>query len=499
MYLHIVVFWTSLGMPKRVPVKSGSRGRVFDAGTSRRSLAKSGFPSQVSVSGLDSKSQCEFRYSVVLKRRVLASRKDESRGRRAVVPEGRLSVSLSIEKTRIPLPVGMVLWLVLDVSDGEKERDSFAALNSVVQQIVSRPRGKGREEHAVDTDRGDTVPDEGKIGEQWLQQNGSTLYVSLIGDGFNRKNDKVTLRSLDLLAAILEPVALHAPMLNVVPVVFDRKKDGNESSLVPVVLDLLDDQHRVENRGVETMDIVEGEGSVARKMVLYYPEDAGPLAKELVLKQSGIPSKVANAISLHRVPGIWLSKQKKGKSVQFMEECEKIGSRVVGSPAAEKQTKDTIALQFRNVAVGGTFDRLHAGHRLLLGATALVATENIFVGITSDKLLAKKKAPELLETYEQREAAALEYMRQVNPWVTLSSSPLTDPNIPPLCATVEDFDAIVVSEETVIGAEQINMTRKELGFHPLVIVVVGLLTSSPQFQDGSKLSSSELRMKESHS
>lgn len=35
-----------------------------------------------------------------------------------------------------------------------------------------------------------------------------------------------------------------------------------------------------------------------------------------------------------------------------------------------------------NVAVGGTFDRLHAGHRLLLAATALVATHNVYVGIT---------------------------------------------------------------------------------------------------------------------
>lgn len=39
-------------------------------------------------------------------------------------------------------------------------------------------------------------------------------------------------------------------------------------------------------------------------------------------------------------------------------------------------------LQFESVAVGGTFDRLHAGHRLLLAATALVATRTIYVGIT---------------------------------------------------------------------------------------------------------------------
>ena len=40
------------------------------------------------------------------------------------------------------------------------------------------------------------------------------------------------------------------------------------------------------------------------------------------------------------------------------------------------------ALRFERVAVGGTFDRLHAGHRLLLAATALVSRCDIFVGIT---------------------------------------------------------------------------------------------------------------------
>lgn len=48
----------------------------------------------------------------------------------------------------------------------------------------------------------------------------------------------------------------------------------------------------------------------------------------------------------------------------------------------QQQQQDQQQLQFANVAVGGTFDRLHAGHRLLLAATALVATHNVYIGVT---------------------------------------------------------------------------------------------------------------------
>ena len=48
----------------------------------------------------------------------------------------------------------------------------------------------------------------------------------------------------------------------------------------------------------------------------------------------------------------------------------------------------------------------------------------------------------------------------------------------------------MVSEETVQGAEEINHVRRSLGFKPLVIVVVGLLTGAAQ---GAKLSSTDLR------
>jgi lipid II:glycine glycyltransferase (peptidoglycan interpeptide bridge formation enzyme) len=48
----------------------------------------------------------------------------------------------------------------------------------------------------------------------------------------------------------------------------------------------------------------------------------------------------------------------------------------------EQEQQQQQQLLFDFVAVGGTFDRLHAGHRLLLAATALVCKKQVYVGIT---------------------------------------------------------------------------------------------------------------------
>ena len=63
-----------------------------------------------------------------------------------------------------------------------------------------------------------------------------------------------------------------------------------------------------------------------------------------------------------------------------------------------------------------------------------------------------------------------------------------------MAATDPDFDAIVVSEETVLGAEAINVVRAQRGFRPLTVVVVGLIYSSGEA--AVKLSSTDLRLQE---
>ena len=44
-------------------------------------------------------------------------------------------------------------------------------------------------------------------------------------------------------------------------------------------------------------------------------------------------------------------------------------------------------LSYEHVAVGGTFDRLHAGHRMLLAAAALVSCRHVYIGVTGGSLI----------------------------------------------------------------------------------------------------------------
>ena len=66
---------------------------------------------------------------------------------------------------------------------------------------------------------------------------------------------------------------------------------------------------------------------------------------------------------------------------------------------------------------------------------------------------------------------------------------------PTMAATMKDMNAIVVSKETIKGAEEINQWRIDHGFEPLAVVVVDLVGDKGS-SNAAKLSSTALREQE---
>uniref|UniRef100_A0A0E0DS38 pantetheine-phosphate adenylyltransferase n=1 Tax=Oryza meridionalis TaxID=40149 RepID=A0A0E0DS38_9ORYZ len=162
------------------------------------------------------------------------------------------------------------------------------------------------------------------------------------------------------------------------------------------------------------------------------------------------------------------------------------GDTFAGAPPPPSQEED--APTYGSVVLGGTFDRLHDGHRRLLKASADLAKDRIVVGVCTGPMLAKKEYAELIEPVEKRMKAVEDYIKSVKPELVVQVEPIEDPYGPSI---IDDkLDAIIVSKETLNGGFAVNRKREDRGLPLLKIEVVDLLSGGAE---GEKLSSSALR------
>lgn len=90
----------------------------------------------------------------------------------------------------------------------------------------------------------------------------------------------------------------------------------------------------------------------------------------------------------------------------------------------QQQTTSHHVTSVSTTALGGTFDHLHIGHKILLTLSAWITTNRLIVGISDKVLLKNKKYPELLESLQQRTLAVKSFLQLIKPTLQLDLPPL---------------------------------------------------------------------------
>ncbi|KAI9348273.1 hypothetical protein DFJ73DRAFT_835450 [Zopfochytrium polystomum] len=158
----------------------------------------------------------------------------------------------------------------------------------------------------------------------------------------------------------------------------------------------------------------------------------------------------------------------------------------------------TLGRFYDTVALGGTFDHLHSGHKILLTVAAWLAGRRIICGVVDfvdPSRLQRKAHHQYMEPIAARLAAAADFLRTVRADLVLDVVPIVDDFGP----TRDDpnIQAIVGSGETEKGCFAVNKLRKENGLNELDIYVVDVIAANSRVtatQDmGLKISSSGIR------
>ncbi|KAA1469552.1 Nucleotidylyl transferase [Dentipellis sp. KUC8613] len=140
---------------------------------------------------------------------------------------------------------------------------------------------------------------------------------------------------------------------------------------------------------------------------------------------------------------------------------------------------------FPVVALGGTFDHLHAGHKILLSMAAWITEQNIIVGVTDDPLLVKKANIDVLEKLPVRIRHVREFLELFKPGLEYHIVPIDDVYGP--TGWDPNIQALVVSRETIAGGEAVTKRRAEKSLPALRVFVIDVISHSSARLDAEDL------------
>lgn len=128
--------------------------------------------------------------------------------------------------------------------------------------------------------------------------------------------------------------------------------------------------------------------------------------------------------------------------------------------------------KFGTVAVGGTFDEFHKGHRALI-LEAFELGERVLIGLSTDGFAKKLRKNRDIEPYEERLRELTVFLERNGLRRRAEIVPLDDPY--GLTVTDGKIEALVVSRETKPRAYEINEIRTKGGLRPLEIYVIEMV------------------------
>ena len=130
------------------------------------------------------------------------------------------------------------------------------------------------------------------------------------------------------------------------------------------------------------------------------------------------------------------------------------------------------AKKFKVVAVGGTFDELHKGHKALI-LKAFKVGEQVLIGLCTDEFVAKMKKPHPVAPYMERLAELENFLKAHGLASRAKIIPLND--VYGVTLQRGCLEALVVSRDTEPTARMINEERTKRGLEPLSIVVIDMV------------------------